>query len=119
MPEGKETVSINKIHDVLLVKIPWEASVEEIEIIQRKILQNLEDYEVNGLILDISTVEVVDSFFVRTIVETTQMVALMGAKTIIAGMHPSVAITTVELGFNLGNTLFVLNVDKGLELLKL
>jgi rsbT antagonist protein RsbS len=119
MSDVKETVSINKIHDALLVKIPLDASDEEIEIIQGKILKNLEDYDVNGVVLDISKVEVVDSFFARTITETTQMVDLMGAKTVVAGMNPSVAITTVELGFNLGNALFALNVDKGFDLLKL
>lgn len=117
MSERKEPRSINKIGNTLLVKIPSDTNDEEIEILQNVVLKYLGNYEINGVIMDISQVEVVDSFFARTIAETTQMIDLMGFKTVVTGMKPSIAITTIELGFNLGNVLFSLNIDKGLELL--
>jgi rsbT antagonist protein RsbS len=77
----------------------------------------MERYNPKGLVLDISAVESLDSFFARTIVETARMVALMGGQTVIAGMHPSVAITATQLGFTLGNVLTALDVDRALEIL--
>ena len=118
MSERKEPRSINKIGSTLLVKIPSDTNDEEVEIIQNAVLNHLGNDKINGVILDISQVEVVDSFFARTIAETTQMIDLMGFKTVVTGMRPSIAITTIELGFNLGKVLFSLNVNKGLELLK-
>jgi len=117
MSEKKESSSINKIFNSLLVKIPSDTNDEEIERLQNTVLLYLEKYDINGVILDISQVAVVDSFFARTIAETTQMIGLMGFKTVLTGMRPSIAITTIELGFNLGDVQFTLNVDKGLELL--
>ena len=73
--------------------------------------------QAKGLILDISTVETLDSFFARTVAETAQMVALMGGRTIIAGIRPSVAITATQLGFTLNNTLTALDVDRALDML--
>ena len=69
------------------------------------------------MILDISAVETLDSFFARTIAETAQMVALMGGRTVIAGMRPSVAITTTQLGLTLGGAMTALDVDRALDML--
>ncbi len=119
MSDLKESISINKIRNAILVKIPANATDEEMEILQEKILKKINEYNINGVILDISNIEIVDSFFARIIAETTHMVNLMGGKAVVTGMKPSVAITTVELGFNLENINFALNVDKGLDLLNL
>ena len=70
-----------------------------------------------GLILDISTVQILDSYFARTIVETSQMVRLMGGVTVIAGMQGSVAITATQLGLTLGNLKTALDVDRALDML--
>ena len=70
-----------------------------------------------GLVLDISTVQTLDSFFARTIAETVQMVALMGGRTVLAGMRASVAVTATQLGLTLGNALTALDVDRALDLL--
>jgi rsbT antagonist protein RsbS len=118
MSDIEETYSINKIHDVLLATVPLDFSDKDIDHFQRKLLNYLEHHEVNGVILDISKVEIVDSFFARTIAETVQMIDFMGIKMVVAGMKPNVAITTIELGFRLENVLFALNVDIGFELLR-
>jgi len=70
-----------------------------------------------GVVMDLSVVETFDSFFARTVSETAQMVALMGGRTVIAGMRPSVAITATQLGLTLSNTTTTLNVDLALDLL--
>jgi rsbT antagonist protein RsbS len=69
-----------------------------------------------GVILDISSVETLDSFFARTVSETAQMVNLMGGRTVIAGMRPAVAVTATEIGLKLGNVETALNMDRALEL---
>jgi rsbT antagonist protein RsbS len=66
-------------------------------------------------VLDISTVDTVDSFFARTLAETADMVRLMGGRTVIAGMQPSVAITATQLGLALGAAETALDVDTSFQ----
>ena len=71
-----------------------------------------------GVVLDVSGVESLDSFFARTIAETTRMVGLMGGRTILTGMRPSVSITITQLGLTLGKTRTALNVDRAFDILQ-
>jgi rsbT antagonist protein RsbS len=112
-----ETISVIKLHDVLMVTVPPDPDDETVSVLQERILQTMERYEAKGLVLDISTVETLDSFFARTVVETVQMVALMGGRTVVVGMRPSVAITATQLGLTLGNALTALDVDRALDIL--
>jgi len=68
------------------------------------------------VVLDISSVETLDSFFARTVAETAQMVSLMGGRTIIAGMQPAVAVTATQIGLSLGKIETALNVERALEM---
>ena len=112
-----EGVSVLKIHDVLLVTIPSEPDDVSVSLLQEEVLKAMERYEAKGLILDISTVETLDSYFARTITETGEMVRLMGGSTIIAGMQASVAVTVTQLGLTLGNTRSALTVEDALHML--
>lgn len=112
-----DSISVVKIRDVLLVIMPPEPDDTSINILQDKVLSAMERYRVNGLILDISAVQTLDSFFARVIAETAQMVVLMGGKTVIAGMQPSVAITATQLGLTMGGALTALNADLALEMI--
>src|SRR5512138_416555 len=94
---AEENITVIKIRDVLLVTMPPDPDDSTIMALQAKTLENMERHEAKGLILDISGVETLDSFFARTISETAQMVSLMGGRTIIAGMRPAVAITATQL----------------------
>lgn len=114
-----DSLSVIRLKDILLVTVPDDPGDEMIHELQNKVLNAMEQYESSGLVLDISNVNILDSFFARTISETTLMVTLMGGRTVVAGMRPGVAITTAELGLNLGNALSALNVDSALELLKI
>jgi rsbT antagonist protein RsbS len=111
-------ISVVKIYDVLLVTVPPDPDDNAISQLQDKVLQAMEKYEAKFLILDISTVMTFDSFFARTIVETSQMFKLMGGKTIIAGMQPNIAITATQLGLTLGKIQTTLDVDQALNMLK-
>lgn len=114
----EETVSVVKIREILLVSVPSDPNDATISSLQERVLGAMQRHEARGLVLDLSTVEIVDSFFARMITETAQMVALMGGRTVIAGMRAPVAITVTQLGLALGGTATALTVDRALDRLK-
>ena len=112
-----DNITVIKVHDVLMVTMPADPDDTTVSALQEKVLVTMQRSEAAGVILDISAVETLDSFFARTIAETAQMVALMGGRTVIAGMRPSVAITTTQLGLTLGGAMTALDVDRALDML--
>ena len=113
----ENNISVVKVKDKLMVTMPPEPDDTIITLLQEKVLDAMEKYEAKGLILDISTVDTMDSYFARTIAETVQMVGLMGGRMVIAGMHPSVAITATQLGVTLGDAMTALDVDRAIDML--
>lgn len=106
-----DTVAVNKVREILLVTVPPDPEDRSISSLQDKVLSAIENYHSKGVILDISVVETLDSFFARTIIETAKMVSLMGGRTIVAGMQANVAITATQLGLTLDTIETSLNVD--------
>jgi rsbT antagonist protein RsbS len=111
------SIVVVKIRQILMVTMPPDADDSVIASLQGKVLGSMERSQAKALILDISAVETLDSFFARTISETAQMVTLMGGRTIIAGMRPAVAITAIQLGLALKQVETALNVDRALDLI--
>jgi rsbT antagonist protein RsbS len=109
-------LSVVKVRQLLLVAVPAEPDDQTVSALQDRVLRAMERFEPRGVILDISSVETLDSFFARTVSETAQMVNLMGGRTVIAGMRPAVAVTATEIGLKLGNVETALNMDRALEL---
>jgi rsbT antagonist protein RsbS len=112
-----ENISVIKVRDVLMVTMPANPDDASISLFQEKVLDALERHQSKGLVLDISLVETLDSFFARTVAETAQMVGLMGGRMVVAGMRPSVAIAATQLGLTLGSAATALDVDRALTLL--
>jgi rsbT antagonist protein RsbS len=106
-----ENISVIKVRECLLVTVPADPDDDTISALQEQVLSAMARHEAKGLVLDISTVQTLDSFFARTVAETVQMVALMGGRTILAGMSAHVAITATQLGLTLGHAESALNVD--------
>jgi rsbT antagonist protein RsbS len=113
-----EAISVIKVCEVLMVTMPADPDDATISALQNKTLEAMERHDVRGLVLDLSKVETLDSYFARTVGETAQMVMLMGGETIIAGMRPSVAITATQLGLTLGKTRTALNMERALDMTK-
>ena len=113
-----ENISVIKMHDVLMVTVPPDPDDSTVTALQEKVLEAMERFNVKGLVMDISTVETLDSYFARTIVETAEMVELMGGPTAIAGMTPTVAITATQLGLTFGRLLTALDVDTAFNILQ-
>ena len=112
------SIVVVKIRDLLMVIMPPDADDSVIASLQGKVLTSLERSQARALILDISAVETLDSFFARTVSETAQMVRLMGGRTIIAGMRPAVAITATQLGLTLTHVETALTADRAVDLLR-
>jgi len=114
----RASISVIKLRGLLLVTVPPDPHDETITALQEQVLEAMARHEAKGLVLDISTVQTFDSFFARTISETVQMVALMGGRTVLAGMRANVAVTAIQLGLTMGKTLTALDVDRAFELLQ-
>ena len=113
----EDRISVVRVRDILMVTLPTDADDPTITALQEKVLRAMERTEAKGLVLDISAVDTLDSFFARTLAETAQMVALMGGRTVIVGMRPGVAMTATQLGLTLGDAMTELTVDRALDLL--
>jgi len=108
-------ISVIKFRDILMVTMPPDPDDSTIAALQDRVLTAMERHAAKGLILDISAVETLDSFFARTVSETAQMVTLMGGRTIIVGMQPAVAVTATQMGLTLGEIETALTVERAMD----
>lgn len=109
--------SVVRVHGVLLATFPDNPTDQAIETLQTELLDQIDRAPPEGVVIDLSGVETVDSFFARMIAETTNMIDLMGAQTIVVGIQPSVAVIAVELGYDFGAVQKARNTDHALRLL--
>ncbi len=114
---ASERITVIKVRDVLMVTMPADPDDSTITALQEEVLKAMERTDARGLVLDISAVETLDSFFARTVAETVQMVALMGGRTVLAGMQANVAVTATQLGLTLGHAETALDVDRAFDVL--
>jgi rsbT antagonist protein RsbS len=112
-----DRVPILKIGDYLLVSIQVDLQDQMALQLQEDLSVRIVDTGAHGVLIDISALEIVDSFIGRMLATTASTSRVLDAETVVVGMRPAVAITMVELGLSLGGVLTALDVDKGLELL--
>jgi rsbT antagonist protein RsbS len=113
-----ERIPILKLQNYLLVTIQVELHDQLAITLQDDLTQTLSRTHARGVLIDISALEIVDSFIGRTLAHIASMARVMDANTVIVGMRPAVAITLIELGMSLSGIRTALNVDKGMELLR-
>ena len=111
-------IPILKVDRFLLVTIQVELHDELAISLQDDLTQKLLKTNSHGVLIDISALEIVDSYIGRMLSQISSMVGIMDATMVLVGMRPAVAITLVELGMTIPNVRTALNVDKGLALLR-
>jgi len=113
-----ERIPILKMGPYLLVTIQVDMHDELALTLQDDLTNRITTTRAKGVLIDISSLDVVDSFIGRMIANISAMARVLDARTVVVGMLPSVAITLVELGLHLEGVLTALNVEKGMALLQ-
>ncbi len=110
-------IPILRVGSTLLVTIHIELHDRLAEEFQGDVLKAIEKTGAAGLIIDISGLDIVDSYVARVLADTGKMAKLMGTETVLVGMRPEVAATLVRMGYSMAGVRTALNVDEGLLLL--
>jgi rsbT antagonist protein RsbS len=116
MPET-ERIPILKMGDLLLVTIQVDMHDRIAMRLQDDLTERVVSDHARGVLIDISSLEIVDSFIGRMLANIAAMSRVLDAETVVVGMRPAVAITLVELGLSLPDVRTALNVEKGMQLL--
>lgn len=110
-------IPILRIGTTLLASIQMELRDTTAQAFQQDVLKAIEKSRSRGLIIDITGLEMVDTFVARILTDTGRMAKLMGTETVLVGMRPEVAATLVRMGFSMEGVHTALDVDEGLALL--
>jgi rsbT antagonist protein RsbS len=101
------------LYDYLLVSIQWELDDQTAIQFQEDLLSKIHQTGAKGVVIDM-----IDSFIAKVLGDVVSMSNLMGARVVLTGIQPAVAITLVELGIGLNDVLTALDLEKGLEKLQ-
>ena len=113
-----EKIPILRMGDFLLVTIQVDMHDQLALKLQDDLSNAVLKNASKGVLLDISTLEMVDSFIGRMVADISGIARILGAETVLVGMQPAVAITLVELGLSLPGVATALNVERGMDLLR-
>ena len=113
-----ERIPILKMGDSLLVSIQVDMHDRLAMTLQDDLTSRIVNVHAKGVLIDISALEIVDSFIGRMLADTAAMSRVLDAETVVVGMRPAVAITLVELGLSLTGVRTALNIERGMELLR-
>lgn len=114
----EKRIPIIKIGNFLIVSIQVDMHDKLAIQLQSQILEEIEKSGAKGVLIDISVLEMVDSFIGRMLSGMASMASIMDAAVVIVGMQPAVAITLVELGLEMPGVDTALNMEKGMEMLE-
>jgi len=113
-----EKIPILRMGEFLLVTIQVDMHDRLAMTLQDDLTNRISETGAKGVLIDISSLEIVDSFIGRMLGNIASMSRVLDAHTVVVGMQPAVAITLVELGMSLDGVRTALNVDAGMELLR-
>src|ERR671929_751284 len=113
-----DAIPILKIGDCLLVSIQVDMHDRLALQLQDDLTTRIVAHNARGVLIDISALEIVDSFIGRMLDNIAAVSRVLDADTVVVGMRPAVAITLVELGLSLSGVRTALNVDKGMALIR-
>ncbi len=111
-------IPILQMGQILLVTIQVDMQDQMALALQDDLANKISTSEAKGVLIDISALEIVDSFVGRMLASISGISRILDATTVVVGMQPAVAITLVELGLSLEGVRTALNVERGMELLQ-
>jgi len=113
-----DRIPILRMGDTLLVTIQVDMQDQTALALQDDLANRIAKTGASGVMIDISALEIVDSFVGRMLTSISGIARILSATTVVVGMQPAVAITLVELGLSLDGVKTALNVERGMELLR-
>lgn len=113
-----DRIPILRMGDLLLVTIQVDMHDQLAQTLQDDLTEMVRHTSARGVLIDISALDIVDSFIGRMISTISALTRVMDATTVVVGMQPAVAITLVELGLTLDGVRTALNVERGMQLLQ-
>jgi rsbT antagonist protein RsbS len=113
-----ERIPILRMGNFLLVTIQVDMHDKLALTLQDDLTTRIAEVGARGVLIDISSLEIVDSFIGRTLANIASMAKVLDAETVVVGMQPAVAITLVELGMSLPGIRTALNVESGMQFLQ-
>ncbi len=111
-------VPILKQEHCLIASIQGALSDAELLLLRDQLVAQVRQYRSRGVIIDVTVLDLMDSFAARTLRSIAQMTRMLGAQTVIAGIQPEVAISMVQLGLTLEDALIAMDLEDGLALLR-
>lgn len=113
-----DRIPILRMGDLLLVTIQIDMHDRLARTLQDDLTEKIERTSAKGVLIDISALELVDSYIGRMIANISAMARILDAQTVVVGMRPAVAITLVELGLSLSGVDTALTVERGMQRLR-
>ena len=110
-----ERIPLLKIGSIILVSIQTELDDATVEVLQESILTEIDKHEIDGVLIDITTLEIVDSFIARVLSDTARMAHVMNTDVVLVGMRPVVTMTLLEMGLEFPGVRMGMDVESGLE----
>jgi rsbT antagonist protein RsbS len=111
-------VPILKQGDVLIASIQAALSDRELDDFREDLAERVGRFRSHGVVIDLTALDVLDSFATRTIRSIAHTARLRGAQTVVVGIQPEVAIAMVQLGLNLDGVVTALDLEEGLDILR-
>jgi rsbT antagonist protein RsbS len=117
--DGVARVPIVELFGNLLVSVRGELDDRQVDALRSDVAEKIEQREPSGLVLDLSGVEILDSYMTRALRDLVVAARLMGVRSVVCGMRPAVAITLVDMGLEVPGALVAMNLDRAVERLAL
>ncbi|AOM84134.1 STAS domain-containing protein [Salisediminibacterium beveridgei] len=112
-------IPILKLHDYLLISVQVELDDQTALQFQEDVLEKIHLEGSRGVVIDLTSVDMIDSFIAKVLGDVVDMSNLMGAKVVLTGIQPAVAITLIDMGIVLDDVPTALDLEQGLERLQL
>jgi rsbT antagonist protein RsbS len=117
LEDYKVRIPILKLKDYLLVSIQVELDDQTVLTFQEDLLNKIKDTGAKGVVIDLTSVDMIDSFIAKVLGDVIVMTSLMGTKAVLTGIQPAVAITLIELGITMENVHTALDLEQGISIL--